>query len=183
MNTIDTDIAGIYTITTTRYGDVRGSFARLFCEKELASVLYEQHICQINHSYTAACGSVRGMHFQYAPHAETKIVRCLQGKIFDVVIDLRHGSETFLQWRGFVLSQDADDALLIPPGCAHGFQTLTDDVHLLYVHTGFYTPSAEGGVHVNDPRIGIVWPLPIENLSERDQQHLLLPEDYAGMIL
>ena len=181
MKATKTDIPDVYTLTTTRHGDARGSFARWFCDEELAVVLQGQRVRQINHSHTDERGSVRGMHFQYAPHAETKVVRCVHGEILDVVVDLRQGSPTFLQWRGFILGENADDALLIPPGCAHGFQTLTEDVHLIYLHTNLYTPSAEGAVHVNDPRIGIAWPLPVVNVSARDQGHPFLPEDYPGV--
>lgn len=181
MKAHPTDMPGVYTLQTTRHGDARGSFARWFCEETLAPVLHGQQVCQINHSHTRLRGTVRGMHFQHAPHAETKIVRCVYGEILDVVVDLRQGSPTFLQWRGFVLGENADDAVLIPPGCAHGFQALTDDVHLIYLHTHAYTPSAEGGVHAEDPRIGIAWPLPITHVSERDRAHPCLPDHYQGV--
>jgi len=181
MKTLPIDMPGVLLIETDRRSDQRGGFARWFCEHELADVLHGASIRQINHSHTVQRGSVRGMHFQYAPHAEKKIIRCLAGRIFDVVVDLRQGSPTFLGWRGFELEGGDDRALLIPEGCAHGFQTLTDEVQMLYLHTAFYTPTAEGALRFDDPRIAIDWPLPPQNLSERDSQHPLLPADFSGI--
>jgi len=183
MKTVITDIAGVVLIETDRRRDERGGFARWFCDTELADALQGAVIRQINHSHTAQRGSVRGMHFQHAPHAEKKIIRCLAGKIFDVVVDLRRGSPTFLAWRGFELDAGDDRALLIPEGCAHGFQALTDDVQMLYLHTAPYTPAAEGALRCDDPRIAIAWPLPPQNLSARDLKHPLLSADFSGITL
>ena len=121
------------------------------------------------------------MHFQYPPHAETKIVSCLRGEVWDVALDLRRGSQTFLRWHAQRLSADEGTALLIPPGCAHGFQTLSDDAELLYCHSAAYTAAAEGGVHPNDPRVAVAWPLAITALSERDAAFAALPDDYPGV--
>lgn len=181
MKTLTTDLPGVLLVETERRSDERGGFARWFCEHDLADALQGATIRQINHSYTAQRGSVRGMHFQYAPHAEKKIIRCLSGKIFDVVVDLRRDSPSFLAWRGFELEAGDDRALLIPEGCAHGFQSLTDEVQMLYLHTAFYTPAAEGAVRFDDPRIAIAWPLPPQNLSARDLQHPLLSADFSGI--
>src|SRR5450830_50475 len=183
MKTLTTDLSGVLLVETERRSDERGGFARWFCEHDLADALQGATIRQINHSHTVQRGSVRGMHFQYAPHAEKKIIRCLSGKIFDVVVDLRRDSPTFLAWRGFELEAGDDRALLIPEGCAHGFQTLSDDVQLLYLHTALYTPEAEGALRYDDPRIGITWPLPPQHLSPRDLQHPLLQADFSGIKL
>ncbi|MDR3429053.1 MULTISPECIES: dTDP-4-dehydrorhamnose 3,5-epimerase [Silvimonas] len=174
-------IAGVAVLETERRGDDRGSFARWFCQRELAELLGDSTICQVNHSYTREQGSIRGLHFQRAPAAEIKIVRCLSGRIFDIVLDLRRDSPTFLQWQGIELSADNGKALLLPQGCAHGFQTLTDEVQLLYMHTAFYEPAVEGGIRFDDPRVGINWPLPATQVSARDQQHPLLPDDFIGI--
>ncbi|MDW5417299.1 dTDP-4-dehydrorhamnose 3,5-epimerase [Iodobacter sp. CM08] len=176
-------MAGVAVLETDRHGDARGSFARWFCENELADVLGGSVIRQINHSHSAQMGTVRGLHFQYSPYAEKKIVRCLVGRVFDVVVDLRAGSATFLQWQAVELSADNHKALLIPEGCAHGFQTLTDDVQLLYLHTAPYTPEAESAVAYNDPCINIAWPLAVSVVSDRDKQHAHLPVDFPGITL
>ncbi|WP_288391934.1 dTDP-4-dehydrorhamnose 3,5-epimerase family protein [uncultured Herbaspirillum sp.] len=183
LQIMPTGIDGAVLISSRRRGDARGSFARWFCEEELAPVLGTSHIVQINHSFTEEVGSVRGMHFQYAPMAEKKLIRCLAGRVFDVVLDLRAGSPTFLQWRGVELAAGDDRALLIPEGCAHGFQVLQGGAALLYLHTAPYAPHAEGGVRHDDPRVAIAWPLPPCNLSPRDLQHPLLAPDFDGIKL
>jgi dTDP-4-dehydrorhamnose 3,5-epimerase len=123
------------------------------------------------------------MHFQLPPHAEMKLVSCMRGRVFDVVVDLRHGSPTFLQWHGEELSAESGRTLCIPEGFAHGFQTLTDDCEMLYLHTAAYEAAAERGVSPVDPRVAIRWPLPIAQLSERDAGHAPLADDYAGIRL
>ncbi|RXZ30979.1 dTDP-4-keto-6-deoxy-D-glucose epimerase [Oxalobacteraceae bacterium CAVE-383] len=181
MQTTPTDIAGVSMVGTDRRCDERGGFARWFCDQDLQPELNGARIRQINQSHTRHRGTIRGMHFQYPPHAEKKLIRCLAGKVFDVVVDLRQASPTFLAWRGFELEAGNDRALLIPEGCAHGFQTMSDDVQLLYLHTALYTPEAEGALRYDDPRIGIAWPLPPRNLSPRDLQHPLLQADFSGI--
>ncbi|MDT0359125.1 dTDP-4-dehydrorhamnose 3,5-epimerase family protein [Herbaspirillum huttiense F1] len=178
-----TGIAGAAVVSSVRRGDARGSFARWFCDEELAPVLQGSRIVQVNNSFTAEPGSVRGMHFQHAPHAEKKLIRCLAGRVFDVVLDLRKGSPTFLQWRGVELAAGDDRALLVPEGCAHGFQVLEAGSSLLYLHTAPYVPHAEGGVRHDDPRVAIAWPLPPQNLSPRDLQHPPLAPDFDGIPL
>lgn len=163
--------------------DYRGAFARLFCDRELADVCGARSIVQINHSRTSTVGAVRGMHFQYAPHAEMKFVRCLRGRVWDVALDLRRGSPTFLNWHGEDLSPERGNMLVIPEGCAHGFQVLEPDSELLYFHTAHYAKSAEGGVRFDDPAVGIGWPLPVVDLSQRDRTHPLLDAAFAGIVL
>ena len=178
-----TGVEGAVVAEAQPYTDHRGAFSRLFCERTLAEVVGERHVVQINHSRTSAVGAVRGMHFQHAPHAEMKMVRCLKGRVWDVVVDLRAGSPTFLQWHAEELSPDTARMLVIPEGCAHGFQVLEAESELLYLHTAFYEPAAEGALRFDEPRLGITWPLPITDLSERDKTHALLSNDFAGLTI
>lgn len=180
MKVTPTSIEGVAVVDTDLIHDHRGAFARLFCERDLAEVFSPRRVVQTNLSRTVARGALRGMHFQQAPHAEAKLVRCLRGRVFDVALDLRRGSPTFLKWHAEELSPDNCSALLIPEGCAHGFQALTDDCELLYLHTAFYEPSAEDGVRFDDPRAGIDWPLELTDISERDRNHALLEAGFEG---
>jgi dTDP-4-dehydrorhamnose 3,5-epimerase len=121
------------------------------------------------------------MHFQFAPYGEMKIVRCMRGKVWDVVLDLRKGSPTLLGWHAEELSPGNNRALVIPEGCAHGFQVLEPESELLYLHTAPYTSEAEGAVHFADPLIGIRWPLPVTDTSARDRSHPFLAKDFSGI--
>lgn len=179
--TADFPLAGLKRITRQRLGDARGFLSRLFCAEELAVAGWQKPIVQINHTYTAIRGTVRGMHYQTPPHAEMKLVNCIRGEVFDVAVDLRAGSPTFLQWHAEILSADNGCALMIPEGFAHGFQTLTDDCEMLYLHSAAYAPDAEAGLRVDDPRLGVTWPLPIAELSARDREHPLLTPLFNGM--
>jgi len=172
---------GLKRVQRQRLGDSRGFLSRLFCADELAAAGWDQPIAQINHTLTAKRGTVRGLHFQRAPQAEIKLVSCLRGAVFDVAVDVRPGSATFLQWHGERLSADSGSALLIPEGFAHGFQALSDDVELLYCHSAAYCAPAEAGLNVQDPRLGIAWPLAIAELSARDAAHAMLVG--AGVML
>ena len=174
-------LEGLRLITRHRLGDSRGSFSRLFCAEELAPAGWTKSIVQINHTVTPKMGTVRGMHFQQPPYAEMKLVTCLRGEVFDVAVDLRQGSPTFLSWHGETLSAANYRALLIPEGFAHGFQALTDDVELLYCHSSAYAADFERGVQPTDPRLCITWPRPIVLLSERDSCHPLLTDSFAGV--
>ena len=174
-------LAGLRRITRARLGDERGFLSRLFCAQELNSAGWRKPIAQINHTFTALPGTLRGMHFQRPPHAEMKLVSCLAGEVFDVAIDLRAGSPTFLHWHGEILSGENARALLIPEGFAHGFQTLTPDVTMLYCHSAAYAPEAEGGLNVRDPRLNIAWPRAIAALSARDENHPMLTPSFEGI--
>lgn len=178
-----TPLAGVFLVERRRIGDDRGFLARVFCAEELAAAGWQQPIAQINHTATARRGTVRGLHFQYPPHAEMKLVTCLRGEVWDVAVDARAGSPTFLQWYAARLSAENGVALLIPEGCAHGFQTLRDDVELLYCHSRAYAAQAEGGLHPRDARLGIAWPEPITGLSPRDAGHPLLESGFEGVRL
>lgn len=181
MNLRPTAIAGVAVVETTPFEDARGRFARLFCETELAPLLGARRIVQVNQSRTAQVGAMRGLHFQHAPYAEMKFVRCLRGRVFDVALDLRAGSPSFLRWHAEELDAASARMLVIPEGCAHGFQVLEPDSELLYLHSAPYMPAAEGGVRWDDPRAAIRWPLPVLDLSARDRAHPLLAPEFAGL--
>ena len=174
-------LSGLAVIQRKPIEDDRGFFCRFYCAVEFGEAGLRKPIAQINPTFTRKKGAVRGLHFQYPPHAETKIVSCLKGKIFDVAVDLRKGSPTFLCWHGEILSASNRKSLLIPEGFAHGFQTLTKDCELIYLHTASYVPDAEGGLNVLDPRFTIAWPLEIAELSERDRTHPMLAADFEGI--
>ena len=183
MNIIPTKLVGVEVIETAKFIDPRGAFARLYCESELAQVIGKRRIAQINISRTHEIGALRGLHFQHAPHAEMKLVRCLQGRVWDVVVDLRAGSPTFLQWHAEELSPENARMLVIPEGCAHGFQVLEENSEMLYLHTGFYTPAADGRVRYDDPLIRIDWPLQVTEISGPDRDQASLPIRYSGVSL
>lgn len=181
MNMYPTPLSGLTIIETTSIRDVRGQFTRIFCETELAALQPGLHWQQINLSNTAQRGTVRGMHFQHPPVAETKLIRCLRGSVFDVAIDLRTGSPTFLQWHAVELSENNSMQYLIPEGFAHGFQSLTDDVQLLYLHTHSWSREHEDGIRYDDPAIRIDWPLPVTQISEKDRNLPLLTSEFTGI--
>ncbi len=178
-----TPIADLMVTESKAFKDERGAFERLFCEQELSSVLGGRKIVQINHSNTASLGAVRGMHFQYAPHAEMKLVRCLKGKVWDVVVDLRPQSTSYKRWYAQELSPQNSHMIVIPEGFAHGFQALEEGSELLYLHTATYKPESEGGVRFDDPELSITWPLPVTDISERDSKHAFLDYRFRGIIL
>lgn len=179
----DTGIPGLRIVERLRREDERGYLERLFCAEELREAGWEGPIAQINRTLTAVSGTVRGMHYQHPPFAETKLVLCLRGKVFDVAVDLRADSPTRLHWHAEVLTPTNGRALLIPQGFAHGFQTLSADVELLYLHSAAYAADAEGGIHPADPAISIRWPLPISRLSERDERHPPLRVEFQGITI
>ena len=164
-----TPIHGLWEIETAPHADARGSLTRLYCADSFDEVAPGLRFVQVNQSITAHRGSVRGLHFQRTPALEAKLVRCLRGRVFDVAVDLRAGSPTFARWHAVELSAERPRQLLIPPGCAHGFQTLADDSELLYQHSAPYAPAHEDGVRHDDPRLAIAWPEPVTGLSERDR--------------
>ena len=178
-----TPLAGLNVLERLPRGDSRGYFERLFCDEELAHAGWSGNIRQVNQTYTQKCGTVRGLHYQLPPYSEIKLVSCTRGEIWDVVVDLRRESPTFLKYHAEVLSADNHRSLLIPRGFAHGFQTLTDDVDMLYCHSAAYAQQAEAGILVNDPALQIPWPLPITELSQRDQAYTLISEDFEGVSL
>jgi dTDP-4-dehydrorhamnose 3,5-epimerase len=178
-----TAIAGLYVVQRKSTQDQRGFFSRFFCADEFREIGMLKPIVQINSSYTKKKGAARGLHFQYPPYAEIKIVSCIKGEIFDVAVDLRKGSPTFLQWHGEVLSAANWRTLLIPEGFAHGFQTLTECCELIYLHSASFHPESEGALHIADPKLNIAWPLALTELSERDNAHAFIGPDFWGIAL
>ena len=178
-----TPLSGLKLVERFPHGDSRGYFERMFCDEELDEAGWCGQVRQINHTFTQKCGTVRGLHYQIPPFAEIKLVSCLRGEIWDVVVDIRAGSPTFLHWHAEKLSAENHRSLLIPQGFAHGFQTLSDHVDMLYCHSAVYAPQAETGILVNDTRAGISWPLPISELSQRDQSYSPIADDFKGVLL
>jgi dTDP-4-dehydrorhamnose 3,5-epimerase len=176
-------LTGLLRVERQRREDSRGFFSRLFCQEELAAAGADFPVCQANHTLTRRKGSARGMHFQREPHSDGKFVSCLRGEVFDVAIDLRRGSPTFLGWHAEILSAANQLSLLIPAGFAHGFQALTDDCELLYLHSRPYAAAAEGGVRLRDPSVGIQWPLEFVDISARDLNHPLIDAAFTGIVV
>ena len=183
FDVLDTPILGLKLVQRKPIADSRGHLERLFCADDLQMLTAGKHIVQINHTLTAKRGTVRGMHFQYPPYAESKFVSCLCGAVFDTAVDLRRDSPTFLQWHAEILSAENHRTMVIPEGFAHGFQTLTEDCELLYFHTAAYQPAAEGAVNARDPVLAIRWPQVITDLSGRDAGHPMLTSDFGGLAI
>lgn len=165
---IETELKGAYIIDIERREDDRGFFARTWCQQEFEAHGLVARIVQANTSYNKLKGTLRGMHYQNAPYAETKLVRAVRGAIYDVIVDLRRDSPTYKRWIGVELTADNRRALFVPEGFAHGFQTLEDNTDVAYQVSAFYTPGAEGGARYNDPAFEIQWPLPISVISDKD---------------
>ncbi|MBY0568568.1 MAG: dTDP-4-dehydrorhamnose 3,5-epimerase [Hyphomonadaceae bacterium] len=164
-----TDLNGAWLVEPEPNRDSRGWFARTFCEREFGAQGLETRFPQHSTSQNVERGTLRGMHYQRAPHGEVKLVRCLKGAIWDVIIDLNPDSPTFKRWQGFELSAENMRQLYIPKGFAHGFQTLSDDCQIGYLISEFYAPDAATGVRWDDPAFGIDWPLPITVMSDKDR--------------
>lgn len=180
---IPTPLAGLILVQRKAIEDHRGFLSRFYCAEEFRAAGITKPVAQINHTLTRKKGAVRGLHFQHPPHAEAKLVSCLKGEILDVAVDLRRDSPTFLHWHGEILSAANRKSLLIPEGYAHGFQALTEDCELIYLHTAAYHPEAEGALNVAEPKLNITWPLPIDDLSDRDRSHPFIKADFQGIVL
>jgi dTDP-4-dehydrorhamnose 3,5-epimerase len=176
-----TPLPGLTVIETLSSGDERGRFSRIFCDSLLAPLQHGLHFAQVNLSETRDRGTVRGLHCQRPPAAEAKLVRCLKGRVFDVAVDLRAGSPTFLQWFGVELDARQPLQIFIPEGFAHGFQALEEDVELLYMHTAAWNPDAEFRLRHDEQRIGIRWPIPVTRLSDADRNAPPLPTSFHGI--
>lgn len=181
MKFVETPLAGAYVIELEPFRDERGLFARTFCQKEFAIIGFDKQLVQINHSLTKQKGAIRGMHYQRPPACEIKIIRCVQGKVFDVMVDIRAGSSTFMRWHSVELSKDTMRMVYIPEGFAHGFQTLTDNAELIYHHSAFYKPEYERGLRFDDPALAIKWPLPADLVSQKDQNYPLIDSYFKGI--
>lgn len=166
-----THLAGSYVISPKVLGDTRGWLMRTFCKKDFETIGHHQEWVQLNHSFTAKAGTIRGMHFQLAPHSEIKLVRCIAGRVWDVMVDLRKTQPTYLQWFATEISAENKKMMYIPEGFAHGFQALSNNAELVYCHSAFYNPTQESGLLYNDPKLNIEWPLPPIEISIRDQGH------------
>jgi len=180
---LPTPLSGLTVVQRKHIEDNRGFFCRFYCAEEFLEAGLQKPIAQINYTFTRKKGAVRGLHFQYPPHAEAKIVSCLKGEIFDVAVDLRKASPTFLRWHAEILSAANQESLLIPEGFAHGFQTLTEDCEMIYLHSESFHPQAEGGLNVADPRLGIAWPEAITELSDQDHAHPCISSYFEGILL
>jgi dTDP-4-dehydrorhamnose 3,5-epimerase len=181
MKFFEIPLAGAYVIELEPFLDERGLFVRTFCQREFSKIGFHKQIVQINHSETRHRSAIRGMHYQLPPACEIKIIRCVQGKVFDVMVDIRAGSPTFMQWHGVELSNDNLRMVYIPVGFAHGFQALTDNAKLIYHHSECYSPEYERGLRFNDPAVAINWPLPAGAISLKDQSYPLIDNNFKGI--
>jgi dTDP-4-dehydrorhamnose 3,5-epimerase len=182
MKFVETILKGSFLIDLNTLQDDRGWFVRTYSKDEFEKhVGFEKEWVQMNQSFTAKRGSIRGMHFQLKPFSEIKLVRCIAGEVFDVIIDLREKSPTYLKWLGIILSSENKKMIYIPEGFAHGFQTLTENAELVYQHSAYYNPEAESGIKYNDPAVGIEWPLEVTQISERDKNHLLIDSTFNAL--
>ena len=183
-NTFDflsTPLAGLFEIQRKQLTDDRGFLSRLFCSNEFNEVGLKKPFVQVNHTKTNKKGTIRGMHFQNPPYSEAKVVSCIQGEVLDVIVDIRKDSKTFLKYHSVVLSDNNFKGIFIPEGFAHGFQALTDNCQLIYLHSEFYTPSAESVINPLDINIDIKWPCNVSEMSARDQNQTMLDSTFRGI--
>ena len=183
FSVLELPLDGLKSITRTRLADSRGFFDKIFAADELLEIGWKNKICQINHSHTLKKGSIRGMHYQEPPKTEMKLISCIRGKVWDVAVDIRKDSPTFLKWHGQTLSSENCSALLVPEGFAHGFQSLSDDSELIYCHSEEYSPYEDSGLNPFDPLLDITWPESIREVSQRDKGHPLLTDSFIGIDL
>jgi dTDP-4-dehydrorhamnose 3,5-epimerase len=178
-----TPLKGAFIITPDLIEDERGFFSRVFCRREFEANGLNPNLVQCNISFNKQKGTLRGMHYQLPPHAETKLVRCTAGAIYDVIIDIRPGSPVFRQWFATELTSTNRHILYVPEGFAHGFQTLADNTEVYYQHSAFFSPGHQRGLRFDDPAFKIAWPLAVSAISDRDGNHALIDEHFAGMRL
>ncbi|MCE3226594.1 MAG: rfbC [Bacteroidetes bacterium] len=174
-------LKGSYIISLNPFYDNRGGFVRTFCKKEFETINHTKEFVQLNQSYNTKKGTIRGMHYQVRPFSEIKLVRCIRGSVYDVIIDIREGSPTFLQHISVELTAENKRMLYIPEGFAHGFQTLEDNTELVYHHTEYYYKDADAGLNYLDPAFNIKWPLPVSVISEKDQENKLITNTFKGI--
>jgi dTDP-4-dehydrorhamnose 3,5-epimerase len=177
----ETGLEGLILVERTAHVDARGSFGRLFCADDLRPAGWSTSVAQSNLSHTIGAGSVRGLHYQLPPYSDMKYVSCIKGAIFDVAVDVRKNSPTFLQWRGFELSEDNRKSLIIPQGFAHGFQCLTGECLMIYFHSAPHAPGHDIGLNAADPKLAIQWPMPVVNRSERDEKFAAIDPNFQGI--
>jgi dTDP-4-dehydrorhamnose 3,5-epimerase len=180
---VDTPITDLKIVQRKPISDDRGFLSRLYCRDDFKLMGINKPISQINQTLTKKKGAVRGLHYQLTPFAESKLVTCIKGEIFDVAVDLRRDSPTYLSWHAEVLSENNHKSFLIPEGFAHGFQSLSDDCELIYLHTAPYSKEHERGLNYADKKLDINWPLEISEISDRDQTHTMIKDDFEGIVL
>ena len=171
---------GAYIICPNSYKDKRGSFSRVFCKEELSKIINIPFV-QINHSITNKKGTVRGLHFQYEPDTEIKMIKCIRGSVLDIIIDIREGSSTFLECHYETLSETNMKMIYVPKGFAHGFQTLENNSELLYFHSEIYKPTNEGGLNIMDPLLNIKLPIDIMEISDKDKKLNYIDKNFKGI--
>lgn len=174
-------IKGLFAVELELREDNRGAFARTYCKNEFSSIGHNKEFVQFNHSWNKTKGTLRGLHYQKPPFKEIKLIRCIRGAVFDVLVDIRQGSPTFLQHVSIELSEANKTMILVPEGVAHGFQTLADHTELLYHHTEYYKPGFEAGMLYNDKKLQISWPLPVTEISDRDLAHPIIDDNFKGI--
>ena len=172
---------GAFVVELNLLEDERGAFTRTFCKDEFKKINHDKEFVQFNHSYNIKAGTLRGMHYQEYPHSEIKLIRCIAGSVYDVIVDIREKSETFLQWFAIELSASNKKMVYVPKGFAHGFLTLEDNTELLYHHTNFYTPSSEKGIRFDDEFLKINWKNEIKCISDKDKNYSLLYTNFKGI--
>src|SRR5690606_6550465 len=176
-----TELPGLVLIELEPFQDDRGFFTRIFCRREFSDAGLDADFVQTNHSITHQKGTVRGLHYQHPPDMEAKVIRCIRGAVYDVAVDLRKNSPTYLHYFTVELSESNNRMIYIPRGFAHGFQTLDDHTSLIYQHSAYYRPGAEGGLRYDDPAIGIIWPLPVTMISEKDRSYAYITPAFEGV--
>jgi dTDP-4-dehydrorhamnose 3,5-epimerase len=181
FNFIPTSLDGLYKIERKLIEDSRGFLSRIFCSVDFQQIGFTKPIVQMNHTLTYNQGVIRGMHYQKYPHKEAKILTCIHGEIFDVVVDLRKDSPTFLEWHSEVLSANNQKSLFIPEGFAHGFQSLSNECNLIYMHSNYFSSDSEAAVNALDPRLAIPWPIKITEMSDRDKTHPMISSRFKGI--
>lgn len=174
-------LSGAAVIDAEPFIDQRGIFSRFFCEQELADIIGGRHFVNVNFSRTFKIGAIRGLHFQYPPKAEMKLIRCIRGAVFDVIVDIRKNSPTYLQWFGEELSAENMRMICVPEGFAHGFQVLEEQSEMLYLHSEFYSKDHEGALNYSDPLLAIEWPIEPTDVSERDRTHKMIDCEFRGV--
>lgn len=180
LNILKTRFKDLYVIENNNFKDNRGVFSRIFSDNELNQI-FNSKIKEINFSRTEKKGTVRGLHFQHEPYAEVKIIKCIKGGIFDIVVDIRKNSSTFLSYFTIELNDKNNKMIFVPKGFAHGFQTLEDSTEILYLHSNNYNPESEGGLNIYDEMLAINLPLKVTNISEKDKSHKFLTKSFIGI--
>ena len=180
MRFVETALSGVFVVEPEKLVDGRGFFARAWCRAEFESRGLNSDVAQINIARSRRRGTLRGLHYQRAPHEEAKLVRCTRGEIYDVVVDLRSGSGSYLRWVAVELTQDSHRLVYVPEGCAHGYLTLTDEAEITYGTSHAYVPGAASGRRYDDPALGISWPIDVQVISAQDESWPLLSEVAAA---